>query len=64
MGDMTKGWKKSSYSQSNGHCVEAASLAAEGRVGVRDSKKEGGGPVLLFEPEAWSAFLSGLRLQP
>jgi hypothetical protein len=38
-------WRKSSYSMSNGHCVETARLAGD-RVGVRDSQAAvaGGGP--------------------
>jgi hypothetical protein len=52
-------WRKSSYSMSNGHCVEVARLA-DGRIGVRDSKVAGG-PVLRFEPGAWAAFLRELR---
>jgi hypothetical protein len=44
---------------SNGHCLEAARLAA-GCVGIRDNKAVAG-PVLRFEPEAWVAFLASLR---
>ena len=69
MGDSTPngdecglGWRKSSYSMSNGHCLETARLAG-GRVGIRDSKAVAG-PVLGFEPEAWVAFLAGLRTSP
>ena len=54
-----KGWRKSSYSQMNGHCIEAAPLA-NGRIGVRDSKIAG--PILHFEPTAWTAFLREIRL--
>ena len=53
------GWRKSSYSASNGHCVEAARFT-DGRIGVRDSKVADG-PVLRFTPEAWTAFLGELR---
>jgi hypothetical protein len=53
------GWTKSSYSQSNGHCVEVGDLA-DGRVGMRHSKVPDG-PVLRFEPAEWAAFLSKLR---
>jgi Domain of unknown function (DUF397) len=57
------GWKKSSYSASNGHCVETASLLGRRLIGVRDSRSRQatGGPVLLFRCEAWSAFVAELR---
>lgn len=55
------GWRKSSYSMSNGQCVETARLAG-GRIGVRDSKARE--LVLRFEPEAWAAFVAELRTSP
>lgn len=57
-------WRKSSYSMSNGHCVETAPLA-EGRIGVRDSQAvAAGGPVLRFGPGAWATFLAKVRTWP
>ena len=52
------GWRKSSHSFSNGNCAEVGQDGAA--VGVRDSQ-DPGGPVLVFGPVAWVAFLAGLR---
>jgi uncharacterized protein DUF397 len=57
--DPSEYWRKSSYSMSNGHCVEIARLPG-GRIGVRDSKAAEG-LVLHFEPETWAAFLVEFR---
>lgn len=53
------GWKKSTWSDI-GNCVEVA-VAADGSVGVRDSKQRGSGPVLEFTPSEWEAFVAGVR---
>jgi hypothetical protein len=68
-------WRKSSHSFSNGNCAEVAAwrtsshcqnyecaeVGQDGAViGVRDSR-DPGGPVLVFGPVAWAAFLAGLR---
>jgi hypothetical protein len=53
------GWKKSSYSASNGHCVETSTLT-NGQIGVRDSKAAYG-TILRFEPEAWVSFTAAVR---
>jgi hypothetical protein len=52
-------WIRSSLSYANGNCVEVASLAG-GAVGVRDSKDRAG-PVLVFAPRQWRAFVAGTR---
>jgi Domain of unknown function (DUF397) len=53
-------WRKSSYSGNNGgNCVEVASNLP-GVVAVRDSKDREG-PVLLFTPDEWRAFVDGIR---
>jgi len=57
------GWQKSSYSMSNGQCVETARLVG-GRVGVRDSTVAGAPVVLRFDPGTWAAFLAELRTSP
>lgn len=51
-------WRKSSRSHANGNCAEVGQDGAV--VGVRDSK-DPDGPVLVFGPVAWVAFLEGLR---
>jgi len=51
-------WRKSSYSNSNSNCVEAATLA-DG-IAVRDSKDRTG-PVLAFAREQWTAFIAGIK---
>ncbi|MEV5773881.1 DUF397 domain-containing protein [Streptomyces antimycoticus] len=55
-------WFASSYSNNGGQCIEiAANLAASrGVVPVRDSK-DPHGPALMFEPTAWSSFVSAVR---
>lgn len=60
MTDVTRAvWRKSSRSGGNGgDCVEVATNLP-GLVAVRDSK-DPGGPVLVFEPAAWRAFLADL----
>jgi hypothetical protein len=55
-------WFKSTYSDSGGgDCVEVA--VAPGAVRVRDSKRDTG-PVLALAPDAWDAFVCGLKRGP
>ncbi|MEW2289978.1 DUF397 domain-containing protein [Streptomyces sp. NPDC047841] len=52
-------WRKSSYSNSDGgNCVEVADSLP--LVPVRDSKAPARG-TLVFGPEAWSAFVGGVK---
>ncbi|AJZ85681.1 MULTISPECIES: DUF397 domain-containing protein [Streptomyces] len=55
-------WFKSSYSDNGGQCIEIAAnlVASRGVVPVRDSK-DPHGPALMFEPTAWSSFVSAVR---
>ena len=53
------GWRKSSYSNNSGNCVEVA--AADGAVGVRDSKQHGRGAVLEFTRPQWDAFIRAAK---
>ncbi|MFJ5104783.1 DUF397 domain-containing protein [Streptomyces sp. NPDC088554] len=52
-------FKKSSYSDATGECVEVA-LNVPHTVAVRDSKHPTG-PVLSLAPTAWAAFARGVR---
>ena len=50
-------WRKSRRSNENG-CVEVAFV--ENRIAIRDSKNRRG-PVLVFTPLEWEAFVGGIR---
>lgn len=56
-------WRKSARSSGDDNCVEVAfaSDGGAGRIGMRDSKQRGRGPVLEFTVEQWAAFLDGVR---
>jgi hypothetical protein len=54
------GWHKSTYSGNANSCVEVG-RAADGAVGVRDTKQHGRGPVLEFSPAEWQSFLTGIQ---
>ncbi len=52
-------WRKSPYSATSDGCVETAFLPS-GHVAVRDSKDRAG-PVLLYTPREWRAFIAGVK---
>ncbi|MFF2081518.1 DUF397 domain-containing protein [Kitasatospora sp. NPDC058162] len=52
-------WRKSTYSNGQGDCIEIAD-ELDNIVPVRDSK-DPHGPALGFTPEAWQAFVAGIR---
>lgn len=57
--DRTPAWRKSTYSNTEGACVEIA-RASGGRALVRDSKDRRG-LVLRFSDREWSAFAGAVK---
>ncbi|GIH68837.1 DUF397 domain-containing protein [Sphaerimonospora thailandensis] len=57
----TARWFKSSRSNGQNNCVEVAFLGS-GRVALRDTKDRGAGPVHVFTPGEWDAFIEGAKL--
>jgi uncharacterized protein DUF397 len=51
-------WLKAQASTHNGACVEIAETA--GRIAMRDSK-DPDGPILVYTPAEFEAFLGGVR---
>ena len=51
-------WRKASYSDNGGNCIEVGDHA--GRVLVRDTK-DGTGPMLRFTPGAWRRFTDRVK---
>jgi len=47
-------WRKSSRSSGGTNCVEIA--VREDKMAIRNSK-DPGGPILVFPPEVWRAFI-------
>jgi len=54
-------WRKSSYSNPSGNCLEAAERA--GGVALRDSRFPDG-PALVFTQATWAAFVRGVKRRP
>jgi Domain of unknown function (DUF397). len=52
-------WRKSSYSNDGGNCVEVAARAPGG-VAIRDSKNPGG-PALTLTSAEWRTFLRAVK---
>jgi uncharacterized protein DUF397 len=51
-------WRKSTRSDANSACVSWANLGDA--VAVRDDKHPDG-PVLIFTPDEWRAFVEGIK---
>jgi hypothetical protein len=59
MSDISYGdWRKASFSNGSGQCVETASAA--GTVAVRDTTDREGG-ALAFSADAWAKFTTNLK---
>jgi hypothetical protein len=58
LSSLSEVWRKSSFSSTNGSCVEVRRMAAS--VQVRDTKDREG-PVLTFAAESWQDFVAGLH---
>jgi hypothetical protein len=56
--DSSQNWIKSSYSMTNGNCIEARRSGE--RIEVRDSKNPTGS-ILGFGPAEWDAFIGHVR---
>ena len=63
-------WVKSSYSFSNGNCMEwrtssvcdgGACVEVAPSVQVRDSKLGDASPIVRFSPAVWQSFTEGLK---
>ncbi len=54
-------WRKSTYSNNGGACVEVAT-SLPGIVAVRDSK-DPAGPAVAFGADSWQAFINTLKNQ-
>lgn len=54
------GWRRSTYSGSNGNCVEVG--AGSPAVLVRDTKDQAGA-VLAFTPGVWQLFADAVKKQ-
>lgn len=56
---ITRKWRRSSYSGSQGNCVEARANGA--RLEVRDSKLGDSSPVMDLSPVDWRGFLASVK---
>ena len=52
-------WRKSSFSNASGNCVEVAGLE-DGSIAVRNSR-DADGPALVYSRAEITAFLAGVR---
>ena len=60
MGTIGIRWRKSSYSDNGGNCVEVGQ-DHDGGILVRDTKDQGHGPVQHYTITEWRAFIAGVK---
>lgn len=53
-------WLKAQCSTGHGQCVEIAATSDRNKIAMRDSK-DPDGPILVYTPNEFSAFLDGAR---
>lgn len=58
--DLSVKWRKSTYSDNGGNCIETAAGFILGTVPVRDSK-DPSGPALMFGADAFTAFVDAVK---
>lgn len=58
---LSRNWKKSSRSGSQGNCVELR--LSNGAVQVRDSKLGDASPILNLDPSAYATLIADLKLR-
>ncbi|HUN36021.1 MAG TPA: DUF397 domain-containing protein [Trebonia sp.] len=56
---LSANWRKASYSNGTGSCVEAGHVP--GLVLVRDTTQHGHGPVLRLAPADWTRLLNSVK---
>lgn len=60
MGTEFTNWRKSTFSDGDGNCVEVGESADGQTIGIRDTKDRAGG-TLAISRTAWDDFLQGIR---
>jgi hypothetical protein len=53
-------WRKSTFSNLNGSCIEIGRVLPD-RIGIRDTKDNGTGPVLVFTGPELDAFIAAAK---